>query len=357
MELITLDHEKLAALPAALPMTAYDSELAELAAAKHPQAVYINRATWHVLTDHTRRAMLAATTEAIPCILLDIPENEEISAAIAYSGGINGNLAGKPESEADSLKLARTAWRLYHAGNEGRELLLTMGADPEYWLNLFEHLTEQAKQEPEPKHESPAPVIIEGYDIPQLPLEGQATREAILEGLGIEWLAWGSQARNKPLKATHFYTEDSRWTALEGKPDALKNAGVLFAIEPNYSTSNDMPQALVIADIYKKRRLSYDWIGQGIKVLVDVNVSRAFFREMLLGVPKGWKAFANRYNAQDPEHLLETYELITEQMGEGIVYLVYGTQGIAQICKERGWLFVDSDVSVGWKNGKATAQT
>lgn len=356
MELVKLEHSKLAALPAALPMISYDSELAELAAAKHPQAVYINRATWHVLTDHTRRAMLASHTDSIPCILLDIPENEEISAAIAYSGGINGNLAGKPESEADSLKLARMAWRLYHSGNEGREQLLTMGAAPEYWLELFEHLTDQAKQEPEPKPE-PTPVIIEGYDIPTLDLSGQATREEILNGVGIEWLAWGSQARNKPLKATHFYTEDERWKAIENKPDALKSAGVLFAVEANYSTSDDMPQALVIANIYRKRRLASDWIGQGIKVLVDVNVSRSFFREMLLGVPKGWKAFANRYNAQDPEHLLETYELITEQMGDGIVYLVYGTQGIAQTCKERGWLFVDSDVSVGWKNGKATAQT
>ncbi len=349
MELIHMPRETLASLPAALPMEQYEETENYLQA--FPMAVYVNRSTMNVLTDHIRKGMLKLELESIPVFLVEIEPEKEIAAAIAYCGGINANLAGRPASEDDSRTLARYAWNLFRTEN-GRHILLNMGAEPDYWYSLFDYLegktsAESAQTLPAIVHPEP---IEQGYDIPSLGPAGQPSRADLL---GVEFIAWGTQARNKVLKATHFYTDDSRWKSIESKPEALKDAGVLLAIEANYSSNDDMLMALFLADIYKKRRLAADWISQGIKVIVDLNVSRNFFSEMFLGVPKGWRVYANKYYADDTAHLTEAYELAKEHAQGEITYIVYGTIGAQALCQERGWLWLDSEKSTGWKEGKA----
>lgn len=344
---MTMTTDRLKALRAALPMSNRDADIAALSAGYFEPVIIVNRNTWQVLTDHTRRAALATNKDEHPIIIVDVPADEEIAAAVAYSGGINGNLTGAPDTKADAAELARAA---LHYGDSAytAPLLLAMGAAPDYWSEFIHHMTGAEETPPFIEDDTqPLPQIdtLNDYDIPALDMTMQATLEDLQ---GTEFTAWGSRTRAEQSGGVLFYVSDSRFTRLDRYD--LPEQGVTVAIEPNYSTSQLQPRAIWLYDVWRKRTIASEWQRGGTKTIVDVFVARDAAQDNMLGVPIGWKAYANRYSAADPEHLMEMY-LICQQhaQSEDILYIVYGTAGAQALCEANGWHFIDSEIASGWK--------
>lgn len=159
---------------------------------------------------------------------------------------------------------------------------------------------------------------------------------------------WGTVGRRQKLQGcVHFYTEDSKFTALYRGNRAMQvvKSGCESIVETNYSQNPNMPRAVVLHGIFRKRWLARFWQTQGIRVLVDINVERKFFDLALLGVPKGWRAYANRVHKDSYDHLDAAYELVCQHAGSDPLYIVYGGgKTIRKQCEQHGWHWYEEDI-------------
>lgn len=182
------------------------------------------------------------------------------------------------------------------------------------------------------------------YGIPHLDLLMQA------DVVDLPFRAWGSVARRSRMPGTwHFYCDDYKFSHVWSEPQQVTNTRCVAAVEPNYSTNDQMPKAVVLWGIYRKRWLARWWQTQGVRILVDLNVSQPWEEFNLLGVPRGWSAFATR--ASDAEiAVLEQHHLIALKVanGEPLVFAVYGgTRQVRRYCQDNGLLhFVDQGNAV-----------
>jgi len=112
---------------------------------------------------------------------------------------------------------------------------------------------------------------------------------------------WGTVARTKSARKMpgtwYFYTDDYKFSGLWRDPTPIVNSGCTNVIEPNFSTTAQMPRAVALWRIYQKRWLARYWQSRGIRVFVDLCVDPLFYDLNLLGVPFGWKAWATRVYA------------------------------------------------------------
>jgi hypothetical protein len=152
---------------------------------------------------------------------------------------------------------------------------------------------------------------------------------------------WGTVGRNhKLLGCVHFYTHDSKFTALyeRNRPLQVVRSGCDAIVETNYSQEVRTPRAVVLHGIFRKRWLARFWQTHKIRVLVDVNVESEFFDIALLGVPRGWRAYANRVHKGSYEHLDAAYELVGQHAGTEPLYIVYGGgEAVRKRCEQNGW--------------------
>lgn len=358
MELVQLDRQKLDSLKAAIALM-YVEETGAFAATYFPvQVVYINRDTWHILNPHTYEAMKAArpTDETFSCLLVSIPAEDEIGAAIALNGGIEGLLAAAPANQEASERLAKYCLSVYNSPQ--REKLFGLGADADYWLDFFDWLDGKDTPTPTetnsnagarigasfPKHLQTA---VQYDEFPTLDLALQASSNDIQ---AVQWSTWGGQARGAVAEAVHFYTDDERFTAVINDPAKVAASGARVAIEPNFSANEFTAAALGIADIWRKRKINYDFQQAGLKTIVDLNVPRNLLHMALCGVPRGWVSYANRAYAVDYDHLIEAYELAQAHAGQDdILYIVFGSEGVQALCQQYGWIFVNVRESYGKK--------
>ncbi len=151
----------------------------------------------------------------------------------------------------------------------------------------------------------------------------------------IDWLKWGVQQRTATHDGgIHFYTDDYKFNAVWNNPDGLLETGCSAVIEPNFSTWANMPRALAMTDIYKKRWLARYWQQHGVRVWVDVNTSPHLHDLNFLGVPKEWRYFATRYlasfddgNVAGYDATMKDWQAIVDYTGtEDCVLLVYGAR-------------------------------
>jgi hypothetical protein len=348
MELVQLDREKLDSLDCAIELE-YVEETGAFAAQYFPvQVVYINRDTWHLMNPHTYEAMKTARPDAkqFDCLLVTIPAQDEIGAAIALNGGINGLLAARPANDNANRELINYIMRTYQLD---RKKLFGLGADAPYWLDFIDWQT--GKNEPAPEQVTPqyetVTVTHGNFSIPELDLAGQATKTDVQ---GLQWLAWGSQARSRKAQAIHFYVDDSRFAAVASNPDSVAATGATIATECNYSAYELTEPAIAIGNIYRKRKINQSLQQGGLKTIVDLNIPRNQFFMALYGVPKGWAAYSNKWYQPDESHLIEAYQLAQQHAGtDDILYIVFGTEGAQNICQEYGWNFVN--VGYGGRNG------
>jgi hypothetical protein len=167
-------------------------------------------------------------------------------------------------------------------------------------------------------------------------------------GLIAPVVKWGSIARTSWAVGTyHFYTDDRQFTAMRKKPDQLPDSGCRAAVECNFSTWPGMPAERLIEGIRLKRRLARHWQSRGVRILVDMNVDPAFRDVALLGVPRGWRAYATRHQAGMGLADLEAdFEQAAEHAGggDGLLFIVFGGwRKVRDLCAGRNWSWAPED--------------
>jgi len=175
------------------------------------------------------------------------------------------------------------------------------------------------------------------FDIPMLDLSMQA------EYIEAPVKMWGQNTRRQQFTGTFgFYVRDYKFTALWKHPESLINTGCSVAIEPNFSTSADMPEAVALYGIFRKRWIARFWQTHGVRIIVDLNVAERFGDLNMLGVPDGWSAFATRAQ-KNGNHLIPfMHELACQKSGgQPKLFVVYGGGvDVRNLCQENAWLHV-----------------
>lgn len=176
------------------------------------------------------------------------------------------------------------------------------------------------------------------WGIPELLLSQQALTPEL------PFNRWGTNARKHRVSGTyHFYTDDYRFEGVWQHPEKVVNSGVSTVVEPNFSTNDQMPRAVVLGLVYRKRWLARYWQENGIKVLVDLALDPAHRDLTLLGVPRGWKSYATYTNTINHkiEWIFHDYQQACKHAGtDEITFVVYGGEkSFINVCREHGWLW------------------
>lgn len=158
------------------------------------------------------------------------------------------------------------------------------------------------------------------YDIPNLLPDKQAL--VLVEPC----LVWGEVSRKKKTGGTYFfYTDDYRFENLWKKPEGLVQTECINASEPNFSCFDTTPLSVVLYQIYRKRWLARLWQEQGVRILVDLNVTVKYFEYNFIGVPRGWKSYCTRgYENHVDDIRLEYEAACTWANSRNILFVVYG---------------------------------
>jgi len=190
------------------------------------------------------------------------------------------------------------------------------------------------------------------FGIPTLLTELQGTAD------DEPFIRWGSVARWTVNRgAWHFYTDDYRFSGLWANPQQVVNSQCTATVEANYSTSGTMPRAAVLYDLYRKRWLARFWQSRGVRIFVDLNIHPAHREAALLGVPRGWTAYATRsHRGFPPETLEREHAAAVAHAGtDRITFRVFGGGPVVRdLCAARGWLWTMEDADLKGKKGRFT---
>jgi len=171
--------------------------------------------------------------------------------------------------------------------------------------------------------------------------------------LELPFTRWGEISRKNKMRGTyHFYTDDYRFNALWDDPLDLPNSRCVAIVEPNASTNEQMPMAVGLWRIYRKRWLARYCQNYGVKVWVDLNVSPKFAELNLLGVPRSWRAYATRGLDKHLDLIERDHALaVKHSESDDLLFLVYGGGAATETeCKARGWLWLPENMHV--KDGR-----
>ena len=183
------------------------------------------------------------------------------------------------------------------------------------------------------------------WEIPILDDSMQAT------SVDIPFLCFGEQKRTLDLQGNgtvHFYTDDYRFSAVYEHPEKIVQHHPRNIIEPNFSLYLDMAPAFGLQAVYKKRVVARMMQDRGIKVFVDLNVAQKFIKLNLIGVPRGWRAFATRgYSDRLPALELEyrIAEASAAAGGRKPLFVCYGGGQLCKdFCKEVGGVYITPNI-------------
>ena len=177
------------------------------------------------------------------------------------------------------------------------------------------------------------------YEIPNLLISGQADN-----GLIVPFSAWGADTRQKKgISTYHFYVDDYRFEAIWKNPIQVLESGVQALVEPNLSLFDTTPIAYGMHQIYKKRWISRYFQECGIKVYADLNVAKKFQKLNMLGIPKGYNAFATRGYADREEYLKKEIQIAREISGKDTPNMIVygGGEKIKKLCTEYSVLYIE----------------
>jgi hypothetical protein len=175
---------------------------------------------------------------------------------------------------------------------------------------------------------------------------------------------WGSVARSTDMKGRtiSFYVDDGRfnglgsaveyghvWRKLWERPAKVWQSGAPSFIEINFSTSNAQPYSVALHQIYKKRHLSrlFQDLG-GMRCWVDMNVCERWEDLNLLGIPRGWTAFATHYHRYyDLDLLSHQVDLAREVAATDIInFAVFAhNKEVERFCQREGLIYCGEDWS------------
>ena len=155
---------------------------------------------------------------------------------------------------------------------------------------------------------------------------------------------WGVAERTANMNGTWlFYTEDYRYEAIWTDPSGVVNTGCVNAAEPNFSCYSNMPPAVAMWQIYRKRWIARWWQSMGVRIIVDLNVAPTHYALNRLGIPAGWRTFATRGYSNRLDECHAEYQQACEIAGDGVtpLFVVYGGgQAVKDECKSKGWLWI-----------------
>jgi hypothetical protein len=166
------------------------------------------------------------------------------------------------------------------------------------------------------------------WDVPSLRLDMQATE------ITPPVLPWGALARGRAMVGTwHFFCDDYRFSALLRDPKRILESGCAAAVEPNITCLDHTPRHEVLHAIGRKRAVARAWQDMGIPVFIDLNVPERCLDLALLGVPKGWTAFATRGYSTRRDDIEAEYDLARKHAcGEPLMLVVGGGKTIEALC-------------------------
>lgn len=181
------------------------------------------------------------------------------------------------------------------------------------------------------------------YEIPQLDI----TKQGSFINLPVS--AWGSVARRNRFRGTwHFYIEDEKFTALWKHPETLLNTKSIYAVEPNFSTHEQMQFPVALYRIYQKRWLARYWQEHEVGIFVDLNVSDYYQQLNLFGVPSGWRSYATRATDGRLDMLKKHVNTAQIHAGDKIKLLVYGGgKKVSNYCEKHDFVHVRSGANNG----------
>lgn len=177
-----------------------------------------------------------------------------------------------------------------------------------------------------------------------------ATRQA--DAVEFPVTLWGSQGQTRAMRGTWvFYAADSTFDNLWANPGKVLTSGAPCCVEPNWSTADQTPLVCSLWGIYRRRWIARYWQSQGRRIFVDLNVHHRLLEPheatagqapALLGVPRGWRAYATRAHANRPEMLAKEYEVAQHHAdGSSVLFLVYGGgRRVEELAREHGWVWV-----------------
>lgn len=181
-------------------------------------------------------------------------------------------------------------------------------------------------------------------EIPTLDLSMQA------ESCESPFLCFGEQRRTFNLNGSgtlHFYTDDYRFNVVYEHPEKILNHQPHNIVEPNFSLYNETPVAFGMQALYKKRWIARCMQERGIGIFVDLNVAQKWYQLNMLGVPRGWRAFATRGYSDRLNNL--AFELsIAEDWAEGKkpLFVIYGGGDICRrFAQQHGCIYINPVVT------------
>lgn len=181
-------------------------------------------------------------------------------------------------------------------------------------------------------------------EIPTLELDMQAS------SCNIPFLCFGEQKRTFDLRSQgslHFYTDDYRFNVVYEHPDRILAHNPANIVEPNFSLFNEMPVSFGLQAIYKKRWIARAMQSKGIRIFVDLNVAQKFYRLNMLGVPRGWRAFATRGYSDRLANL--EFELSIAKSWSGMerpLFVIYGGGNLCRrFAAEHGCIYINPVVT------------
>lgn len=330
-------------------------------------ALLLNERTNKVLDGHGRRQLFAGRG---PVPVLVGSWSEEQERKILRSLDPTGWMA---RVDAQAFELLQHGNELLPALDPGSERLQALHAEVRAAGEMF--LKEQQQQQlerekPGAQAEPQAQAQPDGAaaaEAPKRPAAGEVP-DAIwptdnawgvpvllpeLQADAVEFpvLPWGCQGQTRAMRGTWvFYVADSVFGVLWQNPAKVLPSGAPCLVEPNFSTSDQTPLVASLWTVFKRRWLARYWQSQGRRVFVDLNVHHGLLRPCealqgavpaLLGVPKGWKAYATRAHGNRPEMLDEEFDVARAHAGSTPLFLVYGGgKRVEQLARERGWVWV-----------------
>jgi len=204
--------------------------------------------------------------------------------------------------------------------------------------------SEQTEQEEQEEQAEPqvlrVPDAIWGtdneYGIPLLDLNMQA------QALEAPFIGWGTAQRKSKMTGTyHFYVEDYRFENVWRNPLDIANSLCVAVVEPNFSVYDDMPRAVAIWQMYRKRWIARWLQSVGVRIFVDLNISHRHDNLRFIGVPEGWKAYCTRAYADRLDETELEYEQAVKHAGtDGILFVCYGGGKKAEeLAQSHGWIW------------------
>lgn len=171
-------------------------------------------------------------------------------------------------------------------------------------------------------------------------------------------IPWGSRNRSNRMYGTyHFYVDDYRFEKVWDDPDKVVKSHCVSVVEPNFTNAVETPKALAIYNTYRKRWLARYWQAAGIRVFVDLNVHPKWRKLNLVGVPKGWRAYATRGYADRVHELDNELALARKHAGTEIHFWVYGGGKVVKAwCLEHEILHLEEDTTVRVKASRTKKQ-